>query len=163
MAATVISALVIGGAWRLLTQLDDVRGAMTVRRAGDDAAANGLRLLRALVARATAGPRESQRFSGSHVLAHFSSWCETPGGWLEACAISLAVSTADDTSDVMLLVGDRASLRLWRAHGPMEFRYVDSPTHDHWNDRWEAGITAPAAVAVVTRRDTLLLRVGVSP
>lgn len=125
-----------------------------------DRRANSQRLLRSLVAQVESGTPQLT-FGGNASSAEFTTWCSSAGGWLERCRVRLSIeeSEAGFSLIAVLSTGEMHELRAEMLHA--ELRYVaDAARGGRWLEEWDAGITAPVALAVVTARDTVLLRIG---
>jgi hypothetical protein len=126
----------------------------------DDREANAERVLRATVAALEVTGGQTQSFTGDAQTARFTSWCDSPGGWQERCAATLALKDSAAPGLVLTLANGMAvRVREGFKHG--ELRYL-SDAHDGgtWTPRWASGFTVPLAVGVVLDSDTLILRVG---
>ena len=159
LAALALSGLAIVGAARLLDQLADTRERSAALARSVTQSANGIRLLRALVYRAD---MPDARFSGTDTAAGFQSWCEVPEGWLERCIVALRITAERDSAELIASVRG-TSLTLWRGRGPAEFRYfsgIPAPGGGQWLSGWGTSVAPPAAIGIVTARDTIALRVG---
>src|SRR5689334_15918905 len=88
MVALVIGGMAVAGAAALLGVLGE--RAQAVERAGAraDGDANAERVLRLLVANLNL-PDTTRSFAGDPNTVGFRSWCETPAGWLDRCAVRL--------------------------------------------------------------------------
>ena len=163
IAALALTGIVLAGAWGFLVQIDDNRERVIAAAALEARDANGLRLLRALVFSAEPGDDASERFSGTAEAASFVTWCDAPGGWRARCQVSLTVAAAGrDTSLVTVASVGRQAVTLVRVPGAAALRYADrSGDTLTWIDRWPDGITPPAAVALLTDRETIVLPVAV--
>ena len=158
-------ALTLGGAVLLGARiLLEALGDHTVRAAGlaraTDGDANAEHAARSIVARLRlvdpAPPVE-----GEPREARFGSWCETPRNWLEPCAVRLVVEADGELARVVmeLSTGERIILR--RGIAAAELRYLASAeTGGMWRARWPASLATPLGVAVISDRDTMLLRIG---
>jgi prepilin-type N-terminal cleavage/methylation domain-containing protein len=178
LIALAIGGMVLLGAHALLTALADEEHRISATAAVTDAAANGERLLRALVGQIEVGTDESAPFEGTPAAARFTTWCEVPAGWQERCAVTLAIesaagdSLANDLHDgathfsraaraLVARFADGRAVVLDRAVEPDGLRYLESAAHGgHWFRVWGAGITAPLALGVLRGRDTLIVRIG---
>ena len=155
------------------TLLDGVAGAA---RVSTDAArreartANADHLLRTLFGRLEVGTPHDTTFGGDAESMHFTSWCATPGGWLERCDVALAVERQVDGLASLVVhlkprerggrIGiDRVVLDTGR-HA-LALRYLDDPRAGGlWFVQWGSGIVAPLAIAVVAGPDTSIIRIG---
>lgn len=161
MVALVVSAVVVLGARTLLEQLGQSATRIVAASARAAADANGERLLRDLAGRLEVGTSEATRFSGEPTVASFGSWCDTPSGWEERCAVSLVVRSEAGGARLVASVAAGDSLVLLRRAAPIELRYLDDPrAGGRWFTSWGAGITAPLALAVISGADTMIVRIG---
>ncbi len=162
MVALVVGAVVVLGARMLLEQLGDSASRTVAAAARADREANGERMLRDLAGRLEVGTDRSAQFSGEPNATHFSSWCDTPSGWQERCAVTLVV--AEHGGHYALVAefgGGGDSLTLLTRSEPIALRYLDDPrAGGRWFTSWGAGITAPLAFAVISGRDTIVVRIG---
>jgi prepilin-type N-terminal cleavage/methylation domain-containing protein len=167
LVALVVGAVVMLGARLLLEGVGDSgrRIVRVAQRADRDA--NAERLLRSTVASLEWGSAEEggARFGGDEHEARFTSWCDTPGGWQERCAVMISItcdSSAQPVSAALSLSGvgtEPVQVRAGFMRG--ELRYLaDARDGGHWITKWDAGLSAPIAIGVILDRDTLVLRVG---
>lgn len=161
MVALLVSAVVLLGARMLLEQLSE-NASRTIAAAGKaDADANGERMLRDLAGRLEVGTDGATQFSGEPNAARFGSWCDTPSGWLERCAVALVVRDGRDQSSIGVSFATGDTLTLLTRTVPIELRYLDDPrAGGRWFRSWGAGITAPLAFAVIAGADTMIVRIG---
>lgn len=161
IVALLVSAMVLLGARMLLEQLSE-NASRTIAAAGRaDADANGERLLRDLAGRLEVGTDGATQFSGEAHAARFGSWCDTPSGWPERCAVALVVREGRSGSAILATFASGDSLTLLTRTVPIELRYLDDPrAGGRWFTSWGAGITAPLAFAVIAGRDTMIVRIG---
>jgi prepilin-type N-terminal cleavage/methylation domain-containing protein len=163
VAALTLAGLALAGAARLLDQLGASHERSGMVAAVDARRMNGLRLLRALTYRADAGFDTTRRFTGAERMTAFRSWCEVPAGWLERCDISLAIVIQRDSSAVVARLGGSSPVALWTGAGSASFRYFDGASvtaGGNWLRGWGISLSLPGAIAIVTTRDTVVLRVG---
>ena len=166
MIALSLGALLLIAGRLLFEQLD--LAAETLRReaARADEAANGSRLLRALVSTAEAGSDTTQRFSGDERNATFATWCEVPAGWLERCTAHLGLTTSADSTVLAVTIGSGTAFPIWRTGNPAHLRYYGhSGGSLGWLKSWGTSIAAPLALALVTESagDTVVVPVGAGP
>ena len=154
--ALALAGMALLGARTLLSQLADASERMTRERIEQTAMANGETLLRALLSRADASRDSSQVLRGTATEVNFGSWCESPAGWLEPCAVSLGLSIKGDVSELRASFG-QSSLRLGRWSAEARFTYLD-PLTRRWSSAWSR-TSNPAAVALVDG-DTVFYRLG---
>jgi len=150
------------GAVLLLDQLDDGAARIVAGRADTDRDANGARLLRRLVFGAYASADTMRKFVGDERSMSFQSMCDVPGGWSESCDVTLTIDDRGDSSAVVADLSIGGSLVLRRDAARYAWRYVDAtPTDTAWATHWSSGTTLPAALALVSLTDTIVLPVQV--
>jgi prepilin-type N-terminal cleavage/methylation domain-containing protein len=160
LVALSLGATVLLGARTLLEALGDhtARAADLARAADGDA--NAEHAARSIAARLRlADPAPA--VEGGAREARFASWCETPHNWLEPCAVRLVVEADGERVCVVmeLSTGERIVLR--RGVAAAELRYLASAEAGGvWWARWPATLAVPLGVAVISDRDTMLLRIG---
>lgn len=161
MVALTIAGLALLASRYLIEEIDDSGTTLSHFARNADQAANGDRLLRALVARAEVSPDSLRRFRGDSARASFDSWCERPSGWLERCRVTIAIGAGQDSSTITALFGTGELLRLRTIGGAAMFRYVSQDSAGRrWLRAWGQSITAPFALTIESDRDTVLLVVG---
>lgn len=164
MVALVVGTLAIVAARSMLGTLADHADRITDAARERDHAANGERLLRALVGGLDLGTHGNATFSGTEREAQFSSWCATANGWQERCKVRLVILPADSiaaspTVAAILASGD--VVRLMARGSTARFAYLrDAAAGGSWVHTWGAGLTAPHALGIMTDRDTIIVRVG---
>jgi prepilin-type N-terminal cleavage/methylation domain-containing protein len=145
----------------LIDQLRDGRDRLLERARYDNRNANGAEFLRVLVARAEASGDSARRFLGSGDGAQFRSWCETPGAWLEPCAVQLFIERSADSSFVRAQLSTGEHVTLVSTRGDAAFRYFVAVAGETvWSATWRTGSTLPAAVALIADTDTLVMTAG---
>jgi hypothetical protein len=159
-AALAISGLLLFGLWTLLRQLADARDRIVAEANAQDTAANGARLLRALVANTEASTDTSERFIGGPTGAAFLTWCATPGGWLEHCRVQLNLVPFGDSSALTAVVAAQRAYVVWRGVGTASLLYAAFTSDSVWTGSWGQSVTIPAALAIATRADTIVLGTG---
>ena len=161
MVALLISAIVLLGARMLLEQLGENASRTVAAAARADADANGEQMLRDLAGRLEIGTDGSTQFSGESNAARFASWCDTPSGWEERCAVAIVVTQQETLSALVATFAPGDSITLLTRAEPIELRYLDDPrAGGRWFVSWGAGITAPLAIAVLSGSDTTIVRIG---
>ncbi|MGH7647953.1 MAG: prepilin-type N-terminal cleavage/methylation domain-containing protein [Gemmatimonadaceae bacterium] len=165
LVALMVGAIVLLGAHRVLAILTDEAHALKRRAADTDRAANGERLLRDIVGQLEVGSPGTVPFSGSLDTVRFSSWCESPAGWLERCAVTLSFAPRGDRVQLRAQLGAQPPLDVLDGLTSGSFRYLESAAAGgQWFQRWGTGITAPLGIGIVAARgdtvDTLLVRIG---
>ena len=159
--ALTLGAAVCLGARLLLDALIQAREHLMSETLRADRAANGERLLRAIVANARADADSISRFEGDGWSARFASWCPVPAGWLERCVACLILRPSGDESTVMVSLNCAEWLSVRRQRGSAALRYLDTAESDsRWLETWSSRMGVPAAVGIVGRADTLVLPVG---
>lgn len=160
VVALAISALVLLAARMLLENLGN--GAERIERAAREAdqEANGERLLRALVGQIEVGVRK-ETFGGDEQSARFTSWCQSPRGWLERCRIILSIDTTNGSPALTTTLPEDDRVVLYRASHRLRLRYlVDPSAGGTWFVKWGDGLLVPRAIGVVADSDTLIIRIG---
>ena len=183
-AALALTGMVLAGAWRLVSQLGDERDRFGHARARAYASANGMRVLRDVVAQAEVDPDSSGQFDGSENAATFDSWCAAPGGYAERCRVTVSVVNSGDSSLVILSGGAGTAVKAWVRTGsaPGE-RMGAAPSAQSsepkaqseaaqllygdnvdgvlaWRASWGRTIRAPVALAIARGADTIILPIG---
>ena len=161
MVALLVSGIVLLGARLILDALTDQALRITDSAVVADREANGDRVLRGLAERLEVGTARGTEFAGDPATATFTSWCEVPAGWLERCAVTLAIQH-DSTALALVARTSRGdSIVLRRGFRQGAIRYLETPANGgSWIRVWGAGITAPVAFGVILDRDTLIVRIG---
>jgi prepilin-type N-terminal cleavage/methylation domain-containing protein len=169
MIALVVSGVVLVGARLMVETLADA-ARRTTRAARDaDRAANAERVLRDLFGRLEIATDAARPFGGDGQSVHFTTWCDTPGGWLERCDAVLALEALGDTNTLVARLsprephGDigRRTIRLAGGFRTGALRYLnDSRSGGQWFVQWGDGTVAPLAVGVVLDGDTSIVRIG---
>jgi prepilin-type N-terminal cleavage/methylation domain-containing protein len=156
-----LSGLVFTGILMLLDQLADSRARFIHEADVENTVANGERILRTMIERAEAGGDSTERFVGDDRAATFVSWCDVPRGWPERCRVALILAPGTDTSTVQIALSSRDTVMVARIGGTSRLRYLNtSQSPPAWVVAWGTSIALPAAVAIVTERDTVILRAG---
>jgi prepilin-type N-terminal cleavage/methylation domain-containing protein len=159
-AALAIVGVLFFGLAVLLRQIGDARDRIVAESRGEDVSANGTRLLHALVGSAEASTDTSQRFIGTPSSAAFMTWCPTPGGWLERCRVQLNIVPFGDSSALTAVVAARQAFVLWRGGGAARLIYSSFTQDSVWTGRWGQSVAIPAAIAIATHSDTIVLGTG---
>jgi hypothetical protein len=165
MLALSLAGLVLLGASMLVDQASRTGTVLTRYARTTDAAANGERLLRALLARAQSSTDSARMFVGEPERASFDAWCERPGGWLEICRVALSLQPYDDRTVIAAALSTGEELPLRAIRGRAVFRYYGTGDSGEigWLTAWGRSIVLPVAVGIVTDADTLVLRAGGEP
>lgn len=168
VVAIAVGGMVVSGAVGLVLGLTGRAEAVAARAAAVDAEANGERLLRALVRNVDAGDGTERPVRGTARRAQFRSWCQTPGGTVELCAVSLVVDQSSDRGRVTVRVHTPDTVERSAWSDPVELRVrdgfedgrllylFDAARGGEWRDGW-SHLVMPAALAVVMDEDTLIL------
>ncbi|MGH7675111.1 MAG: prepilin-type N-terminal cleavage/methylation domain-containing protein, partial [Gemmatimonadales bacterium] len=168
LVALTLGSLVVLMAHRLFTGVTDGAARLAEARGALDREANGRRLLAAIVGSIDIGRPGAGDFGGEPHGAGFSTWYQSPEGWLEPRRVTLALS-----GGVLVLrgLGDEA-IRLVDSVTALDLDYLlDYGAGESWVRRWSSTVSAPVAVRVRIARtgdgrreagevDTLLLIVG---
>jgi hypothetical protein len=159
--AITIASMTMLTARALLEELADDAQAIVRHASQADAEANAERVLRELVRRLEVGTDDSTHFMGHARIARFSSWCDVPHGWLERCAVTLAVDTRgrEPVLAAALSTGELLVLRRGFTSGELRF-LADAARGGTWFGSWGESITAPSAIGLVVDADTVILRIG---
>jgi len=169
IVALAVSGLVLLGGRLMLESIGAAAEQTRQAARAADRLANADRLLRSLVGRLEVGTNYSGRFGGTDQSVHFTTWCDTPGGWLERCDATIGfVRTGDSTALVASLVarephGDIGPRTVVLAKGARTggIRYLNDPrAGGQWFVGWGDAITAPLAIGIIMGGDTSILRVG---
>lgn len=161
VVALTLAAMLMLGARALFEQLGAHAEAL-VGAAGDaDREANGDALLRALVGAAETSPDPERRFDGTAEGVRFSTWCESPAGWLERCAATLGFVHADTARVLAVAVAGGDPIVLRRGFRDGRLIYLrNADDGGAWVPNWSSAVSTPLAVGVVVDGDTAILRVG---
>jgi hypothetical protein len=161
--ALALGGVVLLGAHALVVALADEAQRLPEDAAVSDREANGERLLRALVGRLEVGTSQVAQFSGEPTTARFTTWCDTPAGWLERCNVVLAIDSLGPGERALVARfpdgGQTVLMRRGVQAGGL--RYLNSAANGgEWFRTWGRGITAPIAIGVLLPHDTLIVRIG---
>jgi prepilin-type N-terminal cleavage/methylation domain-containing protein len=161
LALALVGAAMLGGVL-LLDQLSDGASRIVAQSADTDRDANGARLLRRIVFEAHPSADTNRKFVGDERSSSLVSWCQVPGGWSEPCDVTLEIDDRGDSSAVTADLSLGGSFVLRRQAGRRAWRYLDpSPRDTAWATHWSSGTTLPAAIALVSANDTVVLPVQV--
>jgi prepilin-type N-terminal cleavage/methylation domain-containing protein len=169
IVALVVSSIVVLGGRLAVERMTDAASAATRAAQVTDAAANSDRLLRTILARLEVGTDESRRFGGDERSVHFTTWCDTPAGWLERCDAVLAVEAEDSGRSLILHLATQTaggnlgpqSIVLRSSYHQVTLRYLNDPrAGGRWFSKWDDAITAPLALGVIVDGDTSIIRIG---
>ncbi len=161
MLALAIGGIVLVAARGLVEDVADQADHLARAAAADAERANGERQLRTLVDRLEVGTPGSAAFFGDPVSAQFTTWCDTPAGWLERCTVTLVFSTRGGAPALVVDLPVTGRVVLARGFQRGTFLYLETAAGGGlWVSRWGPGPRAPLALGVVLDADTLILRVG---
>ena len=160
VVALSLGAVLLLGARALFEQLGTHAEALVRAAADADREANGDALARGLVGRAETSPDPERRFDGAAEGVRFSTWCESPGGWMERCTATLGFVEVDGAAVLGLAAGAGDPVVLRRGFGAGRLIYLrQADDGGAWARSWSSAVTPPLAVGVVIDGDTALLRV----
>jgi len=169
MVALAVSVVVLIGARMMAESLADATHRTVTAAHEADRVANADLLLRSLLSRLEIGTIADQPFGGGPRSVHFTTWCDTPGGWLERCEAVVSLEAYGDTNclvahlaprDPLGEIGPR-TIRLATGFRNGALRYLNDPrAGGQWFVQWGDGIVAPLAIGVVLDGDTSIVRIG---
>jgi prepilin-type N-terminal cleavage/methylation domain-containing protein len=163
LAALSVSGLVMLGGVLLVDQVTD--SSARIVRSGTLAArgANGLRILRQLFLDARVSMDTLDRFRGDERSVELTTMCQGSRGWLERCRALLDIDWQADSSVIVAHLSTGEVLELARARDAVSLRYLDPLSTDSlWRGRWAPSIAMPAAIGIVSARDTSMFSLGPS-
>jgi len=161
LVALALGGTVLLGAHAVLVSLTNEAQEITTRSAAADRAANGMRVLHALVGQLEVGTSGTRPFAGDPTRVAFSSWCAVPAGWAERCRVTLEFDTANGTHVLEARIAGQRPLILARGFRAGAFRYLNSAANGgQWFRLWGRGITAPLAIGVLLDADTIIVPIG---
>lgn len=145
IAGSVLGAIVAGG-----------RGVEreTARNDESGAATNALRVL--LASARVDGGRAV--FEGDSRAARFQSFCPDAAGDLRRCVVTLETDGRSQRGAARIAQWTAVAVRVTVAAHSLA--YLANEEQQQWYADWEATDRPPAAIAAVSGRDTVLLRVG---
>ncbi len=170
MVALVVGGMALAGAAMLLSALGGRAEAIETAAERVDRDANAERLLQNLFANLDLQGDTTRALVGDERSVSFRAWCDTPAGWLDRCSVRLffeqeqgvwtlrlALPSTRTPPPITKAASSGTVLRSgFHAGG---FRYLASAKDGgSWVASWSE-IVAPAAVALIVERDTLLLSV----
>lgn len=159
VVAIAISGLVVLGAHRILVQLSESSGHVGESAAESDRTANADRLLRTLAGRLDNSMEKS--LVGDPQGARFTSWCDTPGGWLERCLVTVGIIPAPGSLALAATLPGGEVVVLKTGFQTGELRYLRAADHGgSWTDTWVSAITVPVAIGIILDADTMIVRIG---
>ena len=138
----------------------DGAGRIAAAASANDDKRTSRQQLRAILAFARTVDPDSVAFLGSPRALFVRSYCPTPGGWNEACSVT--VSIGDSTSTIYLGINYRRLTAIDRsARDFAALCYLQSVADGgRWLSDWPATHDLPMAVGLVIDRDTTILPVG---
>jgi len=169
VVAITVGAILLLNARALMNQLAEAAHRLRLHTATAEEAAAREQELRDLLANAEVGVPGSQPFVGTGDSATFSSWCQSPAGWLERCSVVLSVDSVVappgfTRRSLVVHVGQKQDVVMTRPARSARLRYLNSAGDGgQWYSQWTAGIRAPLAIGVLMDRDTTFVRVGGVP
>lgn len=91
----------------------------------------------------------------------FTTWCDVPAGWQERCSAELRLAADAAPEGMVARLSTGEDLRLLEQRSPTGFLYLFRTERGAtWVVRWTDRYSLPGAVGVVTRTDTLIIRIG---
>jgi len=161
LVALMVGSIVLATAQQILDALTDSARAAQSASVAIDRHANGDDLLHLLTKQLDVATPGAKPFFGTERVTEFSSWCEVPHGWLELCAVVLAIDTVSAQPAVVVRFGDSSRVALVRGFRHGAFRYLESAENGGtWQRVWGRGVSTPLAIGVILDRDTLIVPVG---
>ena len=97
VVALAVTGLILLGGRLLLEGVGRIALSTTRAAEASDRALNGDEVLRSLAGRLEIGTGGTHKFGGDERSVHFTTWCNTPQGWLERCDATIAVEEQDNT------------------------------------------------------------------
>ena len=156
-----LGGLVLVSAHALLVGVADRGHALAMRTDGLEQRATGALTLRRLVGQLEVGTPASGPVAGASAQVSFTSWCDTPSGWQERCAVTLEFESVEGEPALVARLNNGAPRALLQGFHAGAFRYLKSAADGgQWFESWWTGITAPVALGVLLDRDTLIVRIG---
>lgn len=166
LVALLVAAIVLLGGRLMLEGVTDGAKRLSLASGRGDADASAEQLVRRTVAAMDLSTDPNGVFSGDDHHATFTSWCDNPGGWQERCAVTIAITSGrrnDDGDRATLVLGlpgmEAVAIRTGFKRGALRY-LVDAHDNGSWVQRWDAGLSAPVALAATMDSDTLIFRVG---
>jgi prepilin-type N-terminal cleavage/methylation domain-containing protein len=159
MVALVIGGMTIASAGALLGGLSDRAEFIATTAAHADAGANAEYVLRSLTENLDSGSGTTPPLVGSADSVVFRSWCQTPRGWFEQCAVRLSFDRRPGVAVLGMELRGSTSTLLSLPRGAGRFHYLDDTGQSlRWIDSWSER-ELPVAVGIILDGDTLLLPV----
>ena len=169
VVALAVTGLILLGGRLLLEGVGRIALSTTRAAEASDRALNGDEVLRSLAGRLEIGTGGTHKFGGNERSVHFTTWCNTPQGWLERCDATIAVEEQDNTPALVahltpLGVNADIGIRhivLARGFHQGGLRYLNDPrAGGRWFVQWGEAVTAPLALGVILDSDTSIVRIG---
>jgi len=161
MLAITIAFTVLLMARGMIDQLNAADRRLDLASRAEARARNSTRALERTFDRLEVGTDSTRIFAGGVGRMAFTSWCDTPGGWVERCDMTLTIDTTTAGSQLLLQSSLGDSIVVRRGFLGGSFRYIDDVDNPSaWVWRWGPGNTAPSVIAFLTARDTILYRIG---
>jgi prepilin-type N-terminal cleavage/methylation domain-containing protein len=157
MAALALAGVLLAGAQALLAALGETDARTSQRAAVIATRGEGLRALQEALAMMRAEGDVASRFFADESGATFATLCRVAGGWLEPCAVALQLLSAEDSSVVLLTVGQGSAVQVLRLEGRARLAYLERNwEEDRWLPIWHSGRAVPIAVRVWSDRDSVV-------
>jgi hypothetical protein len=159
IAAIAIAGIVLLGAILLLDVVDD--NSMRLRRdvsQSNDSVATA-HLVAQLLSNASLGSDSMEGFAGSSRDLSFWTRCADPRGWNARCHSTLTLADARDGAVLRASARGANEQTLGRYRASAYFQYFDVD-HERWRASWNATATMPAALAIVSDRDSTIYSIG---
>jgi prepilin-type N-terminal cleavage/methylation domain-containing protein len=161
VAAVALAAIVVETSARLLDQIGDQgrrirRDAVAVTDAGV-----ARRRLDDALAHATTSSDTSRGFRGDEHFMELDSRCATSAGWSLPCRTAILIDTVRDSSIIYARDNDGPAAAVRRQRGAAFFLYRDlARPESSWAHGWRGAATLPAAIAIGSAHDTIVIPVG---
>lgn len=159
MVAMAIAGMMLVSARIMLEQLADGADGVIAARSRAERRANAERLLYELVGRTESAGAVPKAVTGDDSYSTIATWCDSPGGWLEACTISLHIMKRDSL-DALVLVMQGDTVEIKEARRLRILYLADARNGGTWLQAWSSVITTPAAIGIATDEDTSIVRIG---
>ena len=161
LVALAISGMALLAAVGILTSIEDRSVTLETANETTTRDANAEWLLREIAANVATTGDTTRELTGDSSTVVLATWCRTAQGWLVRCAARVSFVSGTQSVLIVRLVGaDTATMTVREGARVGIIRYLVSASHGgQWADRWSK-LDLPAAIAVITGRDTLVLAVG---
>ena len=166
LLAMTVAATVLVSARQVLGVVMDASARVVRQGEALTRRSNAYWTMRLLSARADLAQRPDRLVVGDSVSAAFGSWCDTPAGGVDSCAVTLRSEVADSNGTATLVATreDGRVLARLELNAPVRLRYLRSARGGgEWTSRWQESLLAPIAVEALGERDTVLLVLGGAP